>query len=222
MSGMTARSDAFSMFCSCMPPAFQALPRLQPDDQAVVPVLALQIPRRRRDRYPHVDARRERQRRVQRRPGRDQQRRRRDADHDVAVAVEEDRALEHGGIGGEAAAPQRVADDRDAIAAGLLFFGQERAPVGRRHAERGEEVRRHARGPDALRFAVTGEVPLAGRQRGDRRKRRLRLAPFEVVLHAHRQARNLVAPVGNDDFDAVELIGIRRTAAAAAAPRTRR
>ena len=68
-------------------------------------------------------------------------------------------------IAAEPALPQRIAQHDDAIPAGLVFTGDERAPEGRRNTERAEQIGSDPQARQALR-AVTR------RERGAPRLRR--------------------------------------------------
>src|ERR1035437_8863693 len=70
------------------------------------------------------------------------------------LVVQADVLADDGGVGGEAAAPQAVAEHDLALAAGLVFALLESAAQHRLDAERGEEGGAHQRLPGTLRFAA--------------------------------------------------------------------
>ena len=84
---------------------------------------------------------------------------------DVDLApVERDRLSHDRGIAREAPRPQRVAENRDVVAPGLLLFREERAADRRAHAERGEHTGCRDRDVDMQTDQKSLEV-FAGRRR---------------------------------------------------------
>ena len=61
-----------------------------------------------------------------------------DADDGVTEAVERDDAAEHAGIRPETALPEMMRENDDRRAAGAVFGGKEKAPVGGFGAEHGK------------------------------------------------------------------------------------
>ena len=94
--------------------------------------------------------------------GRELEAGRHDADHHHRDAVDADRVIQDAGIAGEAPLPELVAEDRNRRTAFVLFIRGEAAAERRLHAKRGEQVRRHLGGADALRGAITGQAHLPG------------------------------------------------------------
>jgi hypothetical protein len=86
---------------------------------------------------------------------------RHDADDGEIAPVHADRPVQHAGIAAVPPLPECVAEHDNLVAALDLLVGREGAAVQGSRAERGEDVRRHARGANALRLSVdTREVRL--------------------------------------------------------------
>ena len=79
------------------------------------------------------------------------------ADDLARPAVDDDRPADDAGVGPEARAPQRVAQEHDGVARRLILAGAEDAAAGRRDAEDAEQLGGHARAGDAHRRAVAGQ-----------------------------------------------------------------
>src|SRR5258708_15206914 len=84
---------------------------------------------------------------------RDSDFRRKYADDGERLAIYGDRSAEHIRIAGESSLPHPAADDGDAVGAGLLLAGRERASKPRAHAERLEKTRCHALARNTFRIA---------------------------------------------------------------------
>jgi hypothetical protein len=84
--------------------------------------------------------------------------RRHHADHLVGHAVELDAAPDQGGVAGEAALPQRVAQHHDVRPAGAVFLGRDAAAEKGPRAEHREGARGDEADVDARRLAVAREV----------------------------------------------------------------
>jgi len=77
--------------------------------------------------------------------------------------VQHDGFANQGRIGRIAAPPERIADNDDILFAWRFFLrGKSAAELGR-SAQKGEEVGRDERAPQAFGFAVTGNIPLRRR-----------------------------------------------------------
>ena len=112
------------------------------------------------------------------------------ADDLEGIAIEGDGAADDRWIRAEAPAPQPVAEQDDAMAADGFLLRAEVTTERRRHANHGEERRRHFERADPLGFAAAGEVVRArgghervGRHRGERT---VVTPPVEVVCRRHR------------------------------------
>ena len=73
------------------------------------------------------------------------------ADYAVVFVVDADIAADDGGIGGEAAAPERVAQNRHVLVPGLVFLRREGAAQRRLGAHQRKEIGRHQVARGALR-----------------------------------------------------------------------
>jgi hypothetical protein len=125
--------------------------------------------------------------------------RRQDADHRVPLAVQGDAAADDRGIGGEAAAPERVAQHHDRLA--RVAIGEE-APERRARPEELEESIRGARPGEALGVAVAGQVD-AGVRIADQRDAARRLEVLEVE-----DRERLGVAVGAIDLDEDHRVGV--------------
>ena len=83
-----------------------------------------------------------------------------DPDDLVRRAVDLDRAAEDRRVAGIPPLPEAVAEDRDLRPVRDVLLRREDTSPDRRHAEDGEQVRRHGPGGDALGVAVTRQVHL--------------------------------------------------------------
>ena len=124
----------------------------------------------------------------------------------MILAVDDDLPAENAGIRAIAPPPERVADDDDAFAARLFFVRGELAALRDRHAEKREEVGGHASAAEALRFAIARDVAFPRPQGADAAEHGAGLLPLQVRLHGDRQARELIAPLRNDHFHAVDFV----------------
>ncbi len=112
-------------------------------------------------------------------------------------------------VGGEAAAPQAVAQDHFALAAGLVFALLKAAAQRRLDTERGEEIGAHQRLYDPLGFAARAhDVGHAAAPRGEVVERRGLTA--DVVEIGRAAAVPLVGVLGNALEDHHEAFQVRQ------------
>ena len=124
------------------------------------------------------------------------------ADDGVRLAAERDRAADNRRIGGEAADPEAVGQERDTIAADRLLLRGERAADERRHAEHGEQVRRDARAVQPLGIAPAGEVEVGdGAHRGNAVEHLIARPPVVDAGHRARRAHDFALVRSAIDVD---------------------
>ena len=131
------------------------------------------------------------------------------ADDHERPAIEQHATSDHGGIGGEAASPQRVAQDRG-VGAGSGVVGRKRAAKARLHAQDVEERRRDDGDVDALALALTGQLDAAVAVGGDGAERTL--SGDEVLEIERREGDACEADAGRRlvDGDDPAIVGERQ------------
>jgi hypothetical protein len=130
------------------------------------------------------------------------------ADHGERLAVEHELLVEHVRVAGEAACPEPVAQQRDALRAHLVLRGREGPPQLRLDAQRGEYPRGHLAPVQPLRLIGAGEHAGLPAKGDDSIEDFVLIAQILEVLHRKAHVVDFFPPLR--DEDQVLPFGVRK------------